>query len=199
MRHLLRLIFVLTVILGSASYGRAVDFHVKVLDPANFCVDNPSACVIFDTTAPLTATFSASTCMLAGVPGLPSDPSTYGCLALFNATSTPITSLDLSFSGLGPLTYQCDTTGPGVVFSSASCGPSGGADNFYFYNGVLDPFNLAIVYENGADPDLFDGTGSVNTPAPVPEPAPLVLLLTGTLLTGAFFFKRQTLLPTAHR
>lgn len=192
MKHLLRFFFVLALVLGCTSYVRAVDFHVTVLDPANICASNPSACVIFDTTAPFTATFSTSTCMLAGVPG-PTPSAPYGCLALFNATSDPITSLNLSFTGLGSLTFQCDTTGPGVLFSNASCGSSGGVDNFYFYNGVLGSLQLAIIYESGATPDLFDGTGTVNTP-PVPEPTSLPLVLTGMLLAGLYLGKRRGLL-----
>ncbi|GGA72043.1 hypothetical protein GCM10011507_24560 [Edaphobacter acidisoli] len=190
MKHLLRLFFVLALVFGSTHYAHATNFHVTVLDPSNICVSNPSACVIFDTTAPFSATFSASTCQIAGVPGLPSDPTTYGCLGLFNATSDPITSINLSFPGLGALTFQCDTTGPGVIFSGASCGSSGGVDTFDFYDGSLDPLHLAIIYENGADPDLFDGTGTVNTP----EPASLPLLLTGLLFAGLYLGKRRNLL-----
>lgn len=197
MKHLLRLFFVIALVFGCTSYVRAVDFHVTVLDPPNICVSNPSACVIFDTTAPFTATFSTSTCTLAGVPG-PTPAAPYGCLALFNATLDPITSLNLSFTGLGSLTFQCDTVGPGVLFSSASCGSSGGVDNFFFYDGVLGSLQLAIIYESGASPELFDGTGTVNT-SPVPEPASLPLALTGMLLAGLYLGKRHGLLFAAVR
>lgn len=198
MKHLLRLFFVFALVFGSANYLHAVNFHVTVLDPSNFCTSSPlpSGCIIFDSSSPFTATFSTSTCALAGVPG-PTPAAPYGCLALVNLTSDPITSLNLSFSGLGELTFECDTVAPGAIFASAICGSSGGTDDFYFYNGAIPAFSLsgpsplAIIYETGADPELFDGTGTVNTPAPVPEPSSLPLLLTGILFAGIYLGKRN--------
>lgn len=192
MKHLLRLFFVLALVFGASSYMHASDFHVTVLDP-NVCTSNPAACTIIDTSAPFTATFQASTCSLAGVPGLPSDPTTYGCLVLFNQTFSNITSINLTFSGLGSLTFTCDTSGPGSIFASANCGSSGGIDTFSFFDGSVPPLGEAIIYETGANPDLFDGTGTVNTP----EPASLPLLLTGILFAGLYLGKRKHLLFAA--
>lgn len=190
MKHLLRFFFVLALVFGASNYMHASDFHVTVLDPANVCASNPALCTILDTTASFPATFTANTCSFAGVTGLPSDPTTYGCLVLVNATLDDITSLSLTFPGLGPLAFTCDTTGPGVLFTGASCTSSGGVDTFNFFDGVLAPTKTAIIYENGANPDLFDGTGTVNTP----EPASLPLLLTGILFAGLYLGKRNHLL-----
>lgn len=192
MKHLLRLFFVVALVLAFAPRAHAVDFHVTVLDP-NICTSNPAACSIIDTSAPFSATFTANTCALAGVPGLPSDPTTYGCLVLFNETLSNITSIDLTFSTLGSLTFACDTSGPGSIFAGANCGSSGGVDTFSFFDGSVPPLGEAVIYEDGANPDLFDGTGTVNTP----EPASLPLLLTGVLFAGLYLGKRRNLLFAA--
>lgn len=187
MKHLIRLFLVFALVLAFAPRAHAVNFHVTVLDPPNLCSDNPSGCLLIDATQPFTATFSTSTCSLFG---LPANPGTDGCLALVNFTSEDITSLNLTFSGLGGLTFSCDTAAPGSIFSGADCGSSGGIDTFSFYDGVLHSPGLAIIVESGVDPDLFDGTGSVNTP----EPASFPLLLTGMLFAGLYVGKRNHLL-----
>lgn len=195
MKQLLRLFFVMALVFGSAHSGRAQGFHMKVLDPANLCSTNPSLCKILDVTAPFPVTFTANTCVVAGVTGLPSNPATYGCLLLDNRTGNNITSLNMTFPGLGSLPFTCDTTGPGVLFTGASCTSSGGIDTFYFYNGILGPEQEAIIFESGADPGQFNGTGSLNTP----EPAPFLLMLTGLLIAGLLFNKRETLYATARK
>ena len=84
MKHLLRVMFVLALVLGFSSHARAsaVDFHVQVLDP-NVCISNPSVCVILNASDPIDISLNASTCQLAGVPNLPAS-GTYGCAVLFN-------------------------------------------------------------------------------------------------------------------
>ena len=144
----------------------------------------------------------ALACQIAGVPSLPSDPSTYGCAILFNFTLPPqtITSLNLTFSGLDGLTFECDTKGiTGSIFTQSSCGSLGaGTDAFSFYNGSFPFFSEAVIYETGVDPDLFkDGSASVNQPpitvfaSEVPEPSSMLLLSTGVTMAGAYLTKQR--------
>lgn len=142
---------------------------------------------------------NASTCKLAGVPDLPSG-SDFGCAILFNLTLPPenITSLNVTFAGLGDLTFDCPTTAAASIFSQSSCGSSGpGTDTFSFFDGSLPFFHEAVIYESGVSPDLFqDGTGNVNQPpfVPTPEPDSILLLSTGVMMFGgAYFAKRRQL------
>jgi hypothetical protein len=204
MKHLLRIFFVMALFCGLAPLAhaqRGVDFHVQVLDP-NVCISDPSICVILDASAPINVSLDALACQVAGVPNLPSDPSTYGCAVLFNLTLPPetITSLNLTFSGLDGLTFECDTKGiTGSIFSQASCGSLGsGTDAFSFFNGSFPFFSEAVIFESGVNPDLFDnGTVSVNQ-APitvfaseVPEPSSMLLLSTGVTMAGAYLTKQR--------
>jgi len=197
MKHLLRVMFVLALVLGFSSHARASDFHVQVLDP-NVCISNPSVCLILNASDPIDISLNASTCQLAGVPNLPTS-GTYGCAVLFNLTLPPenITSINLTFSGLGDLTFDCPTTTAGSIFAQGSCGSSGnGVDSFSFSDGSLPFLGEAVIYESGVSPDLFqDGTASVNQP-PItftPEPDSLLLLSTGVMMAGLYLTKKRLL------
>jgi hypothetical protein len=201
MKYLLRVLFVVALFFGVTSGARAQGFHMQVLDPGNICggVD-PTGCIIIDSSAPLTIDLNAATCKFAGVPDLPSNPNTYGCAVLLNVTGEDITSLNLTFAGLEGLTFSCETAIPGSIFADNSCGTSGGGvDSFSFFGGVLPSLSwcsngIAIIYEDGADPDLFkDGTGDVNQPPILftPEPEPLLLLSTGVMMMMAGLFVKR--------
>jgi hypothetical protein len=201
MKYLLRVLFVLALFFGVTSGARAQGFHMQVLDPGNICgsLDDVTGCIIIDSSAPLSIDLTAASCQIAGVPNLPSDPNTYGCAVLLNVTGEDITSLNLTFSGLEGEMLNCDTL-PGSIFADHSCGTSGGGvDSFSFFDGVLPTLSwssngIAIIYEEGANPDLFaDGTGDVNQPPILftPEPEPLLLLSTGVMMMMAGLFVKR--------
>ena len=156
MKYLLRVLFVVALFCGVSTQAHAVNYHVQVLDPINICFANPAACVITDATAPFAVTFNSATCTLAPI----SVPSPAGCLIVFNETFTTFTSLDLTFSGLGDLTFDCPTSDPHSIFASATCTSSEGVDNMSFSGGDgLPGGQIMFIVEDGVDPALFEWNG----------------------------------------
>jgi hypothetical protein len=192
MKSLLRVLFILALFCGFASHAHAVgvDFHVQVLDPPNFCTSNPAFCAITDATAPFPVSFSATTCGIEGISVAP--PA--GCLIVFNDTFQTFTSLDLTFGGLGDLTFDCPTSDPKSIFASSTCTSQGGIDDLFFSGGDgLPGGQIMVIVENGVDPGLFEGTGMVGTATP--EPESLLLLSTGmVMMTAAVFLNKRRLL-----
>jgi hypothetical protein len=194
MKYLLRVLFILALFCGFTSHARAVgvNFHVQVLDPVNICIANPAECFIADPAAPFAVTFNSATCALANPPI--SLPSPAGCLIVFNATFETFTSLDLTFTGLDGLTFDCPTSDPNSVFASSTCSSNGGIDKLSFSGGDgLPPAQVMFIVEDGVDPALFAGTGMVGTATP--EPESLLLLSTGMIMmtAGVFANKRRQL------
>jgi len=214
MKYILSVFFALAVVFGLTNQAHAV--KLQVLDPLpNLCGSDPvaSGCIIFDPSSPLTIDLTPQACVFAGVQGL--DPSgDYGCAILLNLTFKPpvdITSLNMTFSGLGGLEVDCLTGGSLGIFSNAECGPlGGGVDGFSFFDGSFGPGQIAIIYESGVNPcpdtpkdveggnpcTLFQGgTGAVNDPPLVftPEPDSLLLLSTGVMMAGLYMGRRHRL------
>jgi len=191
MKYLLRVLFILALSCGFANHARAdaIDFHVQVLDPTNFCSTNPALCVVGDPTASFPVTFTAPTCALESItivgPG--------GCLIVVNDTFQTFTSLDVTFGGLGSLTFDCPTSDPKSIFASSSCTSSGGIDHLSFFGGDgLPGGQIMVIVETGKDPGLFVGTGIVGTATP--EPDSLLLLSTGVMMAGLYLAKQRQLL-----
>jgi hypothetical protein len=184
-------LFIMALYCGSVASHAQVDFHVQVLDP-NVCSTDPALCTIVDASATFPVAFTADTCGFAGVPGLPMDPTTYGCLLVVNDTITNFTNLGMEFPGLGSLTFDCPTTTPGSIFTQSSCFSSGGIDSFFFSGGPgLAPTKELVIFETGVNPNLFHGTGDVNE---TPEPDSLLLLSTGVMMAGLYLAKQRGVL-----
>jgi hypothetical protein len=167
-----------------ASHTQGFDFHATVLDP--FC-SNATECQLHavDLGVPFPVSLGAGACIDAGVSPLPSGP--FGCFVGTNLTGNNITSFVLDFAHI-PSVTGCDTNisgvTPSVAFSVSSCvvDQSGGYD-LTFTGGTIVPGHSLIVLEEGVDPSLFIGTGTLN---PTPEPDSFLLLATGVMMIGLY-------------
>jgi hypothetical protein len=119
---------------------------------------------------------------------------------VFNQTFDTFTSLDMTFTGLDALTFDCPTSNPKSIFTSSTCTSSGGVDDLFFSGGAgLPGGQIMIIFEEGVDPALFAGMGMVGTVTP--EPDSLLLLSTGAIMmtAGLFVNKRRRLFAIARK
>jgi hypothetical protein len=197
MKHLLRILFVLALLCGGSSIAHAngIDFRMTVLDPPNGCLPgDDSSCAVYHPGAPaLSVGLSVDSCTPFGLSsGSPSTP--YGCLIINNLTGSTVTSLDLSFLAdpLGDQPASCDSGGQDGLPSAldvVSCGQVGSLYSLNFAGGTGVPNGSdLIVFEEGADPTLFEGgTAIVGI---TPEPDSLLLFSTGVMMAGLYMSRR---------
>jgi hypothetical protein len=197
MKHLLRVLFLLTLVCGCASHARANSFHATVLDPV--CVTNPdAACTLLPTDpgTPFAINLTAQTCLDQHVSGLPTDGTPFGCFVGTNDTGLTINSINLTFEGAPLAGATCDTNLPNGAFAISSCtAPSAGDPDYglSFSDGSVINSNAFIILETGIDPADFIGTATVGVAAVTPEPNSLLLLSTGVMMAGLYLMKRQSL------
>ena len=194
MKHLIRILFVLALLCGGSSLAHAdgVDFRMTVLDPPNGCLPGNSSCAVYDPSQTLSpVAISADQCAPFGLTG---PTGLYGCLIINNLTGNTINSLSLSFAGdpLGNQVASCDSQGQNglaSVLNVVSCGEVNGAYQLLFAGGTGVPNGSdLVVFEEGADPNLFeDGTANVGV---TPEPDSLLLFSTGVMMAGLYMSRR---------
>jgi len=213
MKYLLRVLFVLALLCGGSGFAHAdgIDFRLTNLDPPAVDVCNPvnvpvgspgnTNCTIFSGGDISPINFSQAACNGAGYGnGLTSG--TYGCFVVDNESGSTIDSLELGVL-IAPLitTPSCDAAGqtnnqgtfiPSVL-NVVSCGPDPNNPLEYaldFAGGAgVAPGNALIVFEQGEDPNDFQG-GSA-TIGVTPEPDSLLLFSTGVMMAGLYMSRRM--------
>ncbi|MBB5342201.1 hypothetical protein [Tunturibacter empetritectus] len=197
MKHLLRVLFVLALLCGGSSLAHAsgIDFRMTVLDPPS-CEQGNTFCQEFNGADTLpSVSLSTAACNSVGI-NLGPNATPYGCFVLSNFSGETIDSLTLHFL-LGPLGNQdasCDSQGQSGIPSALNVVSCTNNEQTGFYDlvfgggaGVPTGQNL-IVFEQGADPNLFQGgNGTVGV---TPEPDSLLLFSTGVMMAGLYMSRR---------
>ncbi|MDQ2840829.1 MAG: PEP-CTERM sorting domain-containing protein [Acidobacteriota bacterium] len=188
---LLRCLFALTLVCALSGMAKAdpVDFHMVVVDPS-FSTDS----IISLTPAPI-VTFTA--CVPGEIPGTV-DPYE-GCASFENSTPSALTNLELVFPNNGVLNSQTPNCSPdpGVIgnssvdfFQTFSCNIVGGNYILDFSDGNIPVGTLFTIAEDGVAPGDFP-PGTLSSTNVTPEPSSILLMSTGALLLGAFFYSRR--------
>jgi hypothetical protein len=203
----LRLLMLLALVCGLSVSALGNTFHVKVLDPDLYQIQDtgPQIDFLFTNSCPISLQNAAS-------------PSPTGCIAVENDTLGTFTSLSLTFSdvGLPGETAACDQS---PFFASDNCAadPSNGTFTLTFSGipGVSAGTPFLIEETGVAIPDACsdanataascgDPFGNVTatvtdtalTSIATPEPNSFVLLGTGIFLAGALLLRKR-LFPNA--
>lgn len=183
--RVLRFLLMMALVCGYTGLAGAspVDFHMHVLDPPP-----PSFTVLPIFSTPFT--FSFTECS----PGeLPDGITASGCFAGVNRTGMDWDNLQITFADndvLAGQTPTCDLTGTHNIFSGTDCSLVDSTYILSFMDGVLHNNDFFFITEDGVDPpeEFGIGTGTVNSTAMTPEPAPVLLLSTGIILFGLWFY-----------
>ncbi len=209
MKYLLRVLFVLALLCGGSSLAHAdgIDFRMTVLDPPAdaFCngVNQPHGspgntnCTTFSGGDISPVNLSAAACTGAGVDTTGLETGTFGCFVLDNESGKTISAIDLGFL-IADLTTtpSCDSAGQGnlpSVLDVVSCGPDPNNPLAYaldFAGGAgVPPGNALIVFEEGENPNDFQGgTATIGL---APEPDSLLLFSTGVMMAGLYMSRRM--------
>jgi len=191
---LLRCFFALTLVCALTGMAKAdpIDFHMVVVDPPAPPPGGFYTTPITSVATPTVVSFTA--CVAGQIPNVV-DPYE-GCDSFENSTTSAITSLLLEFPDSSALHSQSSSCSldPGLdyavnYFQSFSCTLVGGNYILDFTNGSIPVGDLFTIAEDGVSPGRFpDGT---LTATEAPEPSSILLLSTGALMLGAFFYSRR--------
>jgi hypothetical protein len=178
---LLRYALALLTMCALSGMGQAHAFKLGILDA-------PPSEIEF-TGAPLTGLMFASC----------GGGSTDGCITIENDTGHMITSLQLEFSATGLTTSGgCDSTGTSIAFTNCSFSETTGSNPQYVFDFSGGPgIGFMEGDDGGGNTFTIQVTGEPYTDfgpltlTSTPEPSSIVLLSTGGLLLGAFFYYKR--------